>query len=88
MKERLLTPAPTARNAFISTVLVLLLVRTRSGGPPTMPCGPPFPSLCVNLFRVCVYVRVCAAGGAVGDGHPVGSGQQAAGEIQDAGGHR
>lgn len=35
-----------------------------------------------------VCARACVSGGPAGDGHPVRAGQQAAGQIQDAGGHR
>lgn len=33
-------------------------------------------------------VYFCVSGGFAGDGHPVGSGQQTAGEVQDAGWNR
>lgn len=33
-------------------------------------------------------VFLCVSGGFAGDGHLVGSGQQTAGEVQDAGGNR
>lgn len=45
-------------------------------------------SLIVIGVSLVVVVGVCVPGGSAGDGHPVGAGQQTAGEVQDAGRHR